>query len=158
MRKVFFSFHFASDSFKVGQIRNSWLGNPSHDSQPYLDKAEWEKIERQGGTSIQNWIDSQIRGTSVTVVLIGSQTLQRPWVKYEMAKTIERKAGLLGISLYGMTNIDKTVDYGKPSYAGSPFVSQVFGSPAYKVYNWVSDAGRQNLSQWIEEAARSAGR
>lgn len=157
MRRVFFSFHFKKDSFLVGHIRNSWIGNPNFEGQRYLDKAEWESIERNGSRAIQDWIDGQMNGTSVTIVLIGSETLQRPWVRYEMNKTVERRAGLIGVSLAGMTNIDRTVEYKQSSTAGTPFERKGWGA-VYPIYNWVSDNGRANLGKWIELAARGAGR
>lgn len=158
MRRVFFSFHFQRDSFKVGQIRNSWLGNSAFEGQPYLDKADWETIERRGPTAVKNWIDGQMKGTSVTIVLIGRETLQRPWVRYEIAETKRRGAGLFGINMAGMTNIDRTTDYGTPTFAGTEFQVKAFGGHKHPVYNWVSDQGRENLGRWIEQAARSAGR
>lgn len=157
MRRVFFSFHFQNDAFKVGQIRNSWVGNSSFAGQPYLDKADWEAVKRGGDNSIQKWIDAQMNGTSVTVVLIGAQTLNRRWVRYEMQRTLHRGAGLIGITLAGMTNIDRTVEWKSSSTAGTPFERKAFG-PNYPIYNWVNDGGRQNLGRWIEEAAREAGR
>ncbi len=36
-------------------------------------------------------------GTSVTCVLIGSQTANSRWVKYEIEQSIEKGNGLLGI-------------------------------------------------------------
>lgn len=157
MRRVFFSFHFQNDAFKVGQIRNSWLGNKAFEGQPYLDKAEWEKVERAGDRAIQNWIETQMKGTSVTIVLIGTQTLQRPWVRYEMRRTLERGAGLLGVSLSGMTNIDRTVEWKSSPTAGTPFENKGLLT-SYPIYNWVGDNGRENLSTWIERAANRAGR
>ncbi|OYW46940.1 MAG: hypothetical protein B7Z33_00800 [Sphingomonadales bacterium 12-68-11] len=156
MRRVFFSFHFQRDSFKVSQVRNSWIGNSNFEGQPYLDKAAWEQIQRRGPAAIKNWIDSQMNGTSVTIVLIGAETLQRPWVQYEVSKTLERRAGLLGVSLAGMTNIDRTVEWKSSPTAGTPFEAKSYGS--YPVYNWAADNGRANLGGWIEQAAVRAGR
>jgi hypothetical protein len=157
MRRVFFSFHFQRDAFLVGQVRNSWLGNASFEGQPYLDKAQWETIERQGDRAIQNWIDTQMKGTSVTVVLIGAETLQRRWVKYEIAQTLKRGAGLIGISLTGMKHINQTIEYKSCSLAGTPFEPKLSGS-SYPVYNWASQSGRSNLGTWIRTAASRAGR
>lgn len=157
MRRVFFSFHFQRDSFKVSQVRNSWIGNSAFEGQPYLDSAAWESIQRRGTQAVQNWIDTQMNGTSVTIVLIGAETLQRPWVRYEIQKTLERRSGLLGISLSGMTNINRLVEFKQSSTVGTPFENKVLGVK-YPIYNWVSDSGRQNLGRWIEDAARRAGR
>lgn len=158
MRRVFFSFHFQRDSFKVSQIRNSWIGNKNFQAQPYLDKAVWESIQRRGPGAIKSWIDTQMNGTSVTVVLAGAETLQRPWVQYEIARTIERGAGLIGIKLTGMTDINQVADYHVPKTAGTAFEIKSVLHPQYPMYSWVADGGRDNLGRWIEAAARAAGR
>jgi len=160
MRKVFFSFHFDRDIKRIGQIRNAWLCTPQHEAQPFLDKAQWESIKRQGERAIKNWIDTQMRGTSVTVVLIGAETYKRPWVHYEIEQSKALGKGLLGICMYGMKDLTGSID---PKGA-SPFdhceatKPRTLLSPSYPVYNWVNDNGRQNFSNWIEQAARAARR
>ena len=56
MRRVFFSFHYARDVIRIGQIRNSWLtkGNASK----FLDAADWESIKRNGDDAVRNWIET----------------------------------------------------------------------------------------------------
>ena len=41
---------------------------------PPCDAAEWESIKRKGDAAIQNWIGEQLQNTSVTVILIGTET------------------------------------------------------------------------------------
>ncbi len=71
-RRVFFSFHYDRDVRRVAQIRNSWVVRAGNETQPFVDKAEWESIKRTGSQAIERWIDKQLDGTSVTVVLIGA--------------------------------------------------------------------------------------
>lgn len=157
MRRVFFSFHFQLDSVKVGQIRNSHIGNAEFKGQPYLDKAQWETIKAKGG--VRDWIETQMKGTSVTIVLIGAETLQRPWVKYEMQRTAERGAGMFGIDLSGMKGFSGQADYTRPTIAGSPFERKAgWNVTSLPIYNWINDNGRANMSRWIEQAAQAAGR
>lgn len=155
MRRVFFSFHFARDAWSVGQIRNSWLGNPDHQAQPILDKAAWEQVERRGDAAIQNWIDQQMNGTSVTAVLIGPQTLSRRWVKYEVDQSLKAGKGILGITMENMIQADRTSDVWTQYQTYGPFTGPARTAP---VYSWINDNGRQNLSTWVETAARKAGR
>ncbi|MET0103262.1 MAG: TIR domain-containing protein [Sedimenticola sp.] len=70
-RKVFFSFHYQRDVRRVVQVRNSWVVRSKGEAQPFYDKADWETVKRTG---IEKWIDNQLSGTSVTVVLIGNET------------------------------------------------------------------------------------
>ena len=101
-RKAFFSFHFERDSWRAGQVRNSNLTQPING---YIDKSKWEEVKKKGDQAIKNWIDEQLKGTSVTVVLIGKETADRKYVKYEIEKSIERGNGLLGIYINNVKNV-----------------------------------------------------
>ncbi|MBD1833341.1 TIR domain-containing protein [Cyanobacteria bacterium FACHB-472] len=160
MRRVFFSFHYNRDVLKIGQIRNTWrLPNREPEAQPFLDKAEWESIKRRGDKAIQNWIDSQMEGTSVTVVLIGAETYKRAWVQYEIQQSHELGKGMLGIDMYGMKDLNRNYD----SQGINPFSQFTFTNAAgsiitYPVYSWVDHDGRNNIGAWVEQAAKAAGR
>ncbi|MDR3102141.1 MAG: TIR domain-containing protein [Methanocalculaceae archaeon] len=43
--------------------------------------AEWENIKRRGEQSIADWIDKNLDECTCLVVLVGSQTASRKWVK-----------------------------------------------------------------------------
>ncbi len=146
-RKVFFSFHYARDVWRVSQVRNSNVV-AGYEKNPFYDKADWEKIKRQGDQAIKNWIENQLSGTSVTVVLIGKETSTRRWVKYEIKRSIELGKGLIGIDISKIKDQNgNTDDTGEnPLPAG------------YKKYLWNNDNGRENLGTWIEQAAKEAGR
>lgn len=170
-RRVFFSFHYQRDVWRVSQIRNSWRTRGG-DTQPFLDAASWESIKRQGERAVHDWIDCQLAGTGVTVVLIGENTAERPFVRHEIRESHRRGNGLLGI------HIHKLKDHrGERSYKGlNPFshmtaavqesswlglVTETKRKPLsalYRTYDWVEDNGYDNVGQWIEEAARNVGR
>ncbi len=158
-RKVFFSFHHKGDIGRIGQVRNSWLTLGS--DLGFVDAAEWESIQRQGDESIKRWINNQLDGTSVTVVLIGKETSERPWVKYEIIESHKKGNGLLGIYIDGIKDF-RTQQYGERGQ--NPF-SKIQYTNSYKtladtypVYEWVSQEGHKNIGRWIEEAAKRAGR
>lgn len=85
-RRVFFSFHYDRDVRRVVQVRNSWVLRRHGDAQPFYDKAEFEAVKRRAG-GIENWIEQQLTGTSVTVVLFGAETYERPWVRHEIKRS-----------------------------------------------------------------------
>ena len=159
-RRVFFSFHFQRDSHRVSQIRNSWTVRADHEAQPFLEWADWEKIERQGDDAVKRWIDTQLNGTSVTVVLIGAETAARRWVQYEIEKSFNDGKGLFGIRIHNMMNLRRETDFpGNNPF--SNFTLRPSGksmAEVIPVYDWVNDNGRQNISTWIETAAKAAGR
>lgn len=160
MRSIFFSFHFDRDILKIGQIRNSWLfSSRERKAQPFLDKAEWESIKRGGNRAIQNWIDSQMKGTSVTAVLIGAETHSRPWVQYEIQQSHKLRKGMLGIDMYGMKDLRGSYDsQGIDPFSQFTFTNAAGSTVTYPVYSWIYNNGRDNISAWVERAAKAAGR
>lgn len=159
-RKTFFSFHFEKDSWRAGQIRNSglFLG----ENAGFIDKAHWETVKKSGDKAITTWIDTQLNGTSVTVVLIGSETSQRKYIKYEIKQSYLRNNGMLGVYIHNVKDKDGlTTSRGKNPFDEFYITKQgkkVYLSEIYPVYDWVSDNGKRNLSQWIEKAALKAGK
>lgn len=57
------------------------------------------KSKKQTDAEIKKWIDGQLSGCSITVVLVGSNTCKSKWVKYEIEKSIELSKGLLEIDI-----------------------------------------------------------
>lgn len=151
-RKTFYSFHYERDSQRVAQVRNSHA-LADQDEYGVIDAVEWEKIERQGSDAIKRWINDQLRSTSVTVVLIGTETSEREWVQYEIRQSWERGNGLVGVRIHNVKNLDSKTDI-----AGqNPFDKIIIadGTPLSsicKVYDWVTDNGIKNLGQWGEDA------
>jgi hypothetical protein len=145
MRKVFFSFKY-EDVSRAMVVRNSWV-TQGKEAAGFIDKAEFEKVERQGDNAIQNWIDRQIDGTTVTVVLVGARTLFSRWVKYEIKKSIERGNGLLFIDISKIEDLQ-----GNISERGGTIPND------YPLYLWIKNDGYKNMGDWIEEAAKKAGK
>jgi hypothetical protein len=146
-RKCFFSFQFSEDNWRANVVRNSWV-TQNRTSSGFFDSAVWEKVKKQTDGEIKKWIDGQLSGCSVTVVLIGSKTCKSKWVKYEIEKSIELGKGLLEIDISKIKNKD-----GNTSTKGNWMLPN-----SYKDYKWDNDDGYGNMGDWIETAAEAAGR
>ena len=158
-RRVFFSFHFENDVTRAAVVRNS---NITHEKAGYVDGADWEAIKRGGDTAIENWIDRQLVGTSVTAVLIGSQTNQRHYVQSEVRKSWNRGNGILGIRIHNIKNLQGQTDFQGGVEFGFNFRHsdghvRTFENSFY-IYDWVLNDGYHNLETWIERAAQQVGR
>ena len=144
-RRVFFSFEY-SDVSRAMVVRNSWV-TKGKEAAGFVDAAEFEEIKKKGDSAIKRWIDSQLKGTSVTVVLVGKNTCSSKWVKYEIEKSIEIGNGLLGIDISKIKDLQgKTTDRCGEIPKG------------YQFYLWNKDEGYKNIGKWIEKAAKDAGR
>lgn len=144
-RRVFFSFKYL-DVSRAMVVRNSWV-TQGKVAAGFIDAAEFEKVKRNGDSAIKRWIDKQLEGTSVTVVLVGEKTCSSRWVKYEIQKSIERGNGLIGIDISKIKDLQgKTTDR----------CGQI--PKGYDFYLWNRDEGYKNLGSWIEKAAKKAGK
>ncbi|GHU97894.1 hypothetical protein FACS1894156_9230 [Bacteroidia bacterium] len=161
-RKVFFSFHYENDVWRANVVRNSWVTKDSKEAAGFIDAAAFEEVKKGGDVAIKKWIREQLSGTSVTVVLIGSETSTREYVKYELQQSYEKGNGLLGIYIHNIKDKD-----GRTSTKGSNCFGEigknangnsVYFSTDYPCYDWIADDGYNNLGKWIEESAKKAGR
>jgi MTH538 TIR-like domain (DUF1863) len=157
-RHTFFSFHFERDVWRAGQVRNSWV-TLDRAAAGFWDKAKWEEIKKKGDAAIHNWIDDQLKGTSVTVALIGTETASREYVNYEITESHKKRNGMLGIYIHNLKDVDKKTD----TKGSNPFDKWAFKDSdgnvvTYPTYDWVNDDGYNKMGAWIESAAKKAGR
>ena len=146
MRRVYFGFKYKDDVSRAMVVRNSWV-TQGREAAGFIDSADFEKLKRQGDAAIKAWIDRQLDGTSVTVILVGARTCTSRWVKYEIAKSKEEGKGLLGIDVSKIEDLQEDT-------------SERCGKipTGYKFYLWNKDNGYKNMGDWIEKAAKDAGR
>jgi MTH538 TIR-like domain (DUF1863) len=144
-RAVYFGFKY-EDVSRAMVVRHSWVVQ-GKDAAGFIDAADFEKLKKQGDAAIKAWIDNQLVGTSVTVILVGALTCDSRWVKYEINKSKDRGNGLLGI------DISKIEDFNGDT---SDRCGKI--PVGYDFYLWNKDDGYHNMGDWIEKAAKDAGR
>jgi len=158
-RKVFFSFDFDRDAWRAGQVRNSGV---TRDNAGFLDAVDWETVKKKGSDEIKKWIDNQLIGTSVTVVLIGAKTSESYYVKYELEQSWKKGNGILGIYIHQIKNSDSSTDTKGNTSFGDIFTNSYdnkkYFHDRFPTYDWVDNDGRNNMDKWIETAAKSAGK
>lgn len=153
-RRAFYSFYYLLDSWRVSQVRNMGVvdGNkPAHDN-------DWETVKRGGDTAIKKWIDGQLYGKSVAIVLIGSKTASRKWIKYEIKKAWEEGKGVLGIYIHNLKdrNGDQTTK-GKNPFDDITIKGKNMQTllRTYDPGTWFTspyDHIKQDMAGWIETA------
>lgn len=157
-RRVFFSFHYERDIWRASQVRNSWVTKPDREDAGFWDAAAWEEVKKRGDDAIKRWIDKQLEGTSVTVVLIGYETSERKYVLYEIEKSWKEGKGLIGVYIHNLKDRNGNKDW----QGNNPFDKFTFkrndNVVAIPTYDWVYNDGYNNLANWIEKAAKEVGR
>lgn len=156
MKKVFFSFHYENDVNRANVVRNSWVTKGNLDA-GYIDKAEFEKIKAKGDNAVYRWIDEQLSGTSTTIVLIGEETSNRKFVKYELEQSYKKGNKILGIFIHNIKDMRTGLTSLKGETTFGSLGKNINGEDVYfyqiaKTYDWINDDGYDNLAKWIEKA------
>lgn len=152
-RKIFYSFHFDNDVMRVQQVRNMGVVEGNTPVSPNT----WEEVKRKGANSVEKWIDDNMHGKSTVIVLIGTETHKRPWVRYEIQKAWDDGRALLGIHVHNL----RCPRNGICSKGTNPFDQftlkdshgrrvhpAVYDPRSLDAYNHIA----ANLSSWVETA------
>ena len=96
----------------------------------------------------------------MTVVLIGSDTLNRPYVQYEICKSLQRGNAVIGVHINGIRDM-RTLAMSFKGNTHTVIGHYNDNSPAYfdrvadGIYDYVTENGYANLVTWIERAAKA---
>jgi hypothetical protein len=101
-------------------------------------------------------------GTSVTVVLIGYETATRDHVGYEITQSYKLGKGIVGLKIHNLKNQEGKTDY----MGANPLDNWTITEGAvrkslssiYQTYDYTNNDGYHKLGDWIEAAAKTAGR
>jgi hypothetical protein len=146
-RRAFFSFHYDRDVWRANVVRKSWV-TQDRKAGGFFDASIWEEAKKKGDAAIKKMIDDALVGTSVTAVLIGAKTASRTYVQYEIDESVERGNGLLGVRI----NLIEDEDGDTDDSGDNPLPRK------YPVYGWFKDKGYENFGDWVEDAAKAAGK
>lgn len=153
-RQIFYSFHFDNDVMRVQQIRN--IG--AIEGNTPVSANDWEEVKRKGDGAVEKWIDDNMKYRSCIVVLVGSETANRKWVKYEIKKAWQDGKGVVGIYIHNI-NCPRN---GKCTRGSNPFekftidgknmagIVKCYDPASWDAYNDI----KAGLDNWVEEAIK----
>ena len=136
-KRVFFSFHYQDViDFRANVVRNHWLTKPDRENAGFFDASIWENAKKTSSLALKRLINSELKYTTVTTVLIGSGTYARRWVRYEIAKSMAKGNKLLGVHINGIKGKN-----GKTKSLGpNPF--------DYLAYQCSNDGKKLSICEW----------
>lgn len=155
-RKVFYSFHYKTDVTRVQMVRNIGV----LDKNPLVAPNKWEELKRKGDKAVEDWIDSNLKGKSCLIVLIGENTANSKWVDYEIRQAWNSAKAVVGIYIHNL----KDLKGNRANKGQNPFdsidlkngnkLSSYITCHSPSFTNAYQDIAN-NLEDWIEEAITS---
>jgi len=124
-RSSFVSFHYQNDYWRVQQI----LRMGAIEGQEILPAQNWEQVKAKGRNAVEEWINKEMAYKGAVIVLIGSDTGNREFVKYEISRAWSTRKPLLGVRIHGLEDSS-----GKTSSAGANPFSQFGFSDSSRTY------------------------
>jgi hypothetical protein len=121
-KRVFFSFHYQDVvDFRANVVRNHGHFKLNSKDAGYFDASMWEQAKKESEIALKKLINSALKNTSNTCVLIGSQTYIRPWVRYELLKSLKMGKHIFGVhinSIKGKNGLTKPLGPNPLDYVG----------------------------------------
>jgi hypothetical protein len=109
-RSVYFSFHYQDViDFRANVVRNSYKFRKK--STLFRDNSIWEEAQEKQVKKIKQLIDSELKGSSVTCVLVGDETYSRRWVRYEIVKSFVDGKGQVGVGINWIKGKDGKIKF-----------------------------------------------
>lgn len=159
-KRVFFSFDYENDLSRALVVKKNWTLKENEES-GFTSKAEFERMKRDGDDVVERWIDKQLGGTVVTVVLIGSETLDSKYVQYEIEKSYERGNAIIAVKIGKVKNLSQQTSLSQSvvKIAGKKRDGELlwFDEIIDGEYDYIKNDGYNNLENWLEEVAVKEG-
>ncbi|MCB1217996.1 TIR domain-containing protein [bacterium] len=155
---VYFCFHQERDMQRarfVSAISGSVDSNRFSD---WTDES-WQAALESGEETLQHEMRRRLEGCSVTCLLIGERTFEKPWIGPMLQFSHELGMGILAIHVHGIPDENGNMarkganPLGRLSYIGRDGGEYPFSS-GYPTYDWDFAAGEKHLAEWIAESAR----
>jgi hypothetical protein len=104
---VYFAFHYQDVlDFRANVVRNHNFVE-GVESAGYYDYSIWEDAKNTSPLALKRLIGAELKNTTVTVILIGSDTWARRWVRYEIFFSLKRGNHVLGIHINSIAGKDR---------------------------------------------------
>jgi len=156
--KIFYSFHYDLDVFRVQQIRNIGALEGNEPVKPN----EWEEVRKKGVAAVEKWIDETMKDRECVVVLIGKETSERSWVRSEICKGWNSKKGVVGIYIHNLKcpSAAKAGKVATCAKGNNPFSAIEIGKKSLSDFVMCHDPSAtdaygdivKNLESWVKAA------
>jgi hypothetical protein len=102
-RRTFFSFQYKPDVTRAWVVRNSWVTKVvqgDREDAGFFDSSVFEASQKESDDALKRFLREGLNNTTVTCVLVGTETCLRRWVRYEIFRSFIRGNGLLAVRIH----------------------------------------------------------
>jgi hypothetical protein len=106
-RKAYFGFRFR-DIMRVNNVRKAWcIDHPNSAAiRSFYDRSIWGSNSPRADDGLKDLMRRGVEFSSAVCVLVGTDTWAGRWVKYEIARSVVDKKGLLAVHINGLNHVD----------------------------------------------------
>ncbi|MFZ3350795.1 MAG: TIR domain-containing protein [Xanthobacteraceae bacterium] len=150
-RKAYFAFRF-KDVMRVNNVRQSGKIGQDEEKNPrdFYDRSIWEQKSISDPESLKRLMREGVEHSSVVCVLVGTDTWQGRWVKYEIARAVLDKKGLLAVDINGLPHVQTRKS--EPLGINPLAIMGVYAGSNGKVYlaenKWVPSVSNPAQYEW----------
>jgi len=135
-RKVYFAFSF-DDVLRVNNVRQiGKIGPPqeSRNARTLSDRSIWERRSITNDEGLKDLMRNGVKYSSAVCVLIGTDTWESRWVKYEISRAVIDGRGLFSVDINSLNhNVRRTPD--PPGYNPLHLMG-IYRDPNGRFYIW----------------------
>jgi hypothetical protein len=138
-KRVFFSFSYEEDWSRAFVVKNNWTLK-ENDESGFINKAEFERMKRDGSANIERWIESE--------------TLDSTYVQYGIKKSYERGNTIIALKIGKVKNLNQqtSISQSVVKIVGKNEEGKLlwFDEILDEEYDYIKNDGYTNLEKWIE--------
>jgi hypothetical protein len=153
-RRVFFSFHYKPDVQRSEVVKKSQFLR-GKELAGFFDSSAMEEAQRKDPESLRRFLTREMEGSSVVCVLIGKETAQRRWVRFEILQGLMDARGIVGVRVHTIADFNRTVTAAGSNpfdllgvYRKDDYVYVVERDTVESGWHFTTDFEKKHLSNW----------
>jgi hypothetical protein len=153
-RRVFFSFHYNKDVQRSEVVKKSQFLKDKQLA-GFFDSSAMEEAKRKDRDSLRRFLKKEMEGSSVVCVLVGEETANRPWVRFEILQGLMDARGIIGVRVHTIAGFDRKTTNPGPNpfellgvYCKGNSVHVVQRSAVGANWTYTTDFGQAVLPKW----------
>lgn len=153
-RRVFFSFHYSNDVQRSEVVKNSQFLKDK-ELAGFFNSSAMEEAKRKDADSLRRFLKKEMEGSSVVCVLVGEETANRRWVRFEILQGLMDARGIVGVRIHTIAGFDRKTTKAGPDpfdllgvYRKDDYVYVVERSAVGEKWTYTTDFEQKVLPHW----------